>query len=113
MTLASKLGKEGREDTRWVLENEKVTGYTLENSVDELLAWREWHKSIGDSWSKHIVEMLEGMKWLIGQILGWDKRAGGFTELRNSYGQYNHIIGYNRIMGIIWKADVNKREQTD
>lgn len=49
MTLASKLGKEGREDTRWVLENEKVTGYTLENSVDELLAWREWHKSIGDS----------------------------------------------------------------
>lgn len=34
------LGKEGREDTEWVLDNEKCMGYGLENSMDELLAWR-------------------------------------------------------------------------
>lgn len=38
LTPESKLGKEGSGNAKWVLDNERVMYYGLEDSVDESLA---------------------------------------------------------------------------
>lgn len=76
-------------------------GYELENSVDGLLAWRQWHKCIEDSQNGFTAEILEGMKLLVGQRLGCDMRVESLAEIGNSHGQQNCLQFEN---GILWKG---------